>query len=110
MSKFEGLPDLPANWLELLHAETVVIQRNMPQDREEAQAKAHQDTLAELKEMQAKCPQIYQFIQISHEAMQTSLRESGLKEDLANRLTGRFTLSTLALLRMLAISVNGQKG
>lgn len=110
MSKFDGLPDLPANWLELLHAETIVIQRNMPQDPQEAQVKAHQDTMAEIKELQEKCPQIYQFMQVSNEALRISLAESGLKEDQVNRMTSRFILSTLALLRMLAVSIRTQKG
>ncbi len=110
MAKFDGLPDLPANWLDLLYAETIVIQKSMPQDPEEAREKAQADTTTELKELQQKCPQIYQFMQVSNEALRTGLLESGLKEDLVNRLTGRFTLSTLALLRMLAISSRGQKG
>lgn len=110
MAKFDGLPDLPANWLDLLYAETIVIQKNMPQNPEEARAKAQQDTMAELNELQQKCPQMYQFMQVSNEALHTSLIESSVKEDMANRLTGRFTLSTLALLRMLAISTRSQKG
>lgn len=108
--KFDGLPDLPDNWLELLYAETIVMQKNMPGNPEEAREKTQQGTMSELKELQEKCPQIYQFMQVSNEALHTSLIESGLKEDLASRLTGRFTLSTLALLRMLAISSRGQKG
>lgn len=110
MVKFDGLPDLPTNWLDLLYAETIVIQKSMPQDPGEAQAKAQQGTMSELKELQEKCPQIYQFMQVSNEALRTSLAASGIKEDLVNRLTGRFTLSTLALLRMLAISSRNQKG
>lgn len=110
MGKFDGLADLPSNWLELLYAETIVMQKNMPQDPQEAQTKAHQDTASEIRELQEKYPGIYQFMQVSNEALHTSLLESGIKEDLVDRLTGRFTLSTLALLRMLAISSRGQKG
>lgn len=104
MGKFTNLPDLPANWLDLLYAETVVLQKNMPQNPEDAQAKAHQDNLQEISELQRDCPHIYQFMQVSNEALHTGLVQAGLTEEIANRFTGRFTLSTLALLRMLAIS------
>lgn len=110
MAKFDGLPDLPADWLDLLYAETIVLQKSMPQNPAEAQAKAQQDTMSEIQELQQKCPQIYQLMQVSNEALLTGLTEAGLKEDIAGRLTGRFTLSTLALLRMLAISSREQKG
>lgn len=73
MVKFDGLPDLPANWLELLQAETIVIQRNMPADPQEAQAKAHQDIMAEIKKLEEKCPRIYQFMQVSNETLRSSL-------------------------------------
>ena len=110
MGKFDDLPDLPANWLDLLYAETIVIQKSMPQNPEEAHARAQQDTMAELNELQQKCPRIYQLMQVSNEALHTTLIESGMKEDTVNRLTGRFTLSTLALLRMLAISSRAKNG
>lgn len=105
MGKFDGLPDLPPNWLDLLQAETVIMQKSMPADPQEAAARAIKDNLAEQKELAEKCPQISAFLRTSHEALYTSMVQSGLKEDLAARLTGRFMLSALALLRMLAITL-----
>lgn len=110
MMKFEGLPDIPPNWLNLLYAETIALQKTMPQDLAEAQEKARQSNEAELKELQEKCPEIYKFIQISNEALHTSLVESGFKTELASKLTGRFILSILALLRLLAIALRDEKG
>ena len=109
MARFEALPDIPPNWLDLLQAETVVLQKRMPVSSQEAQAKAVQDYLAELKELEEKCPQISAFIGVSNKAVHASLVESGVNEDTASRLTRRFTFSLLALLRMLALSLRGQK-
>lgn len=109
VGRFEGLPDIPANWLELLQAETVVLQRTMPVSSQEAQAKAAQDYLAELKELEEKCPQTSAFIRISNEAVHASLVESGVNEETASRLTRRFTFSVLALLRMLTLSLRAQE-
>ncbi len=104
MGKFDGLPDLPPNWLELLQAETVFIQKNLPQDPKEAAAKAQQDNLLEQQELREKCPQIFAFVQVSHDALQGAMVQSGFSAEQSNRMAGLFTLSTMALLRMLAIS------
>ncbi len=109
MGKFDGLPDLPADWLELLQAETVVLQRNMPADPTEAAAKAQQEIMAEQQDLQEKCPQVFAFLQVSREAVRATMVQSGIKEDDAVRFAGLCTLSTLALLRMLAISTRTQK-
>ncbi|MBI4333950.1 MAG: hypothetical protein HY673_22030 [Chloroflexi bacterium] len=109
MGKFDGLPDLPPNWLELLQAETLIIQKNMPADPKEAAAKAVKDNLAERQELEEKCPQIAMFLNVSQEALYSGMTQSGVNQEMAARLAGRFMLSTLALLRMLAVSLRGQK-
>ncbi len=109
MGRFEALPDIPPNWLNLLQSETVVLQKRIPMNSEESQAKAEQDFLAELKELEEKCPQILAFIQIGNEALHTSLTDSGVNEDMSSRLIRRFTFSLLALLRMLAMSLRDQE-
>lgn len=108
MGRFDGLPDLPSNWLEILQAETVVMQKSMPQDPKEAATKKAQENLEEWKELVDKCPQLASFIQVSRQGLYTVVVQSGIKAEDAERFTGLFGFSDMALLRMLAVSLRAR--
>ncbi len=110
MGKFSGLPDLPKNWLDLLYAETLLLQKRMPQDKEQALLEAEKQNLAELQELEAQCPELGQYLRVSSAAIQAGLLESGISESVASKVTGRLALIMLGLLRLLAISLRQEKG
>lgn len=109
MGRFDGLPDLPPNWLELLQADTVVMQKSMPRDPQEAATKKSQENLQEWKELVDKCPQLASFLQVSRQGLYTVMVQSGMSAQDAERFTGLFGFSDMALLRMLAVSLRARK-
>lgn len=110
MGKFDALPDLPGNWLDLLFAETLLLQKKMPQDREQAILEAQRQNLADLQELELKCPELGKYLRISSTAIHTGLLESGVKDDMASVVAGRFVISSLGMLRLLAMALRQEKG
>lgn len=110
MGKFSGLPDLPENWLDLLYAETLLLQKRMPQDKEQALLEAEKQNLSELQELEAQCPELGQYLRVSSTAIHSGLLEAGISESVASMVARRFVLGTLGMLRLLAISLRQEKG
>lgn len=110
MGKFNGLPDLPGNWLDLLSAETVLLQKRMPQDREQAALEAQKQNISDLHELEEKCPELGKFLLVSSMAINTGLLESGISDSIAAIVAGRFVISSLGMLRLLAMSLRQEKG